>query len=303
MKSLTYAIVGTGALGGYYGGMLAKAKKEVHFLFNSDYEWVRSNGLRVDSVQGDFVLPVVNAYNRPEDMPKCDVVLVCMKTTSESLLKSLLAPIIHAQSIVLLIQNGYGNEAKLKIDFPNLIVGGGLGFICSSKVGPGHIVHQDFGKLTIGIDHGASAELLTPVIFDLIESGISAEITENLELSRWKKLVWNVPYNGLCVVLGATTEDLMNCPSTYQLIQCIMQEVVGAANACGFLIEDGFIQAMLDSTKKMKPYAPSMKLDFDHKRPMEIDAIYARTLAAAEKVGFAMPKVSMLKAQLEFLQG
>lgn len=302
MKKLKYAIIGTGALGGYYGGKLANAQKEVHFMFHSDYEWVKENGLKVESVNGDFHLPSVNAYKATKGMPVCDVVLVCMKTTSEPLLKSLLEPLMHSTTSVILIQNGFGNEERLILDFPSAQVGGGLGFICANKVGPGHVAHLDYGRLTLGSYTIADQEILAAVCADFKEAGVPADVSDDLRLSRWKKLVWNVPFNGLCVVMNATTEDLLLNPSTYILVRDLMQEVIGAANADGSKIEDGFIEGMLDYSLKMKPYAPSMKLDYDFKRPMEIEAIYRRTLAEAASIGFEMPKVAMLKAQLEYME-
>ena len=102
---MTYAIVGTGAIGGYYGAKLARAGRDVHFLLHHDYEYVRANGLRVDSCDGDFCLPQVNAYNTPQQMPKSDVVLVGLKSTNQHLLRSLLPPLLHDRTLVVLIQN------------------------------------------------------------------------------------------------------------------------------------------------------------------------------------------------------
>jgi len=104
------------------------------------------------------------------------------------------------------------------------------------------------------------------------------------------------------VVMNALTSELMSNPATYQLCNDLMSEVIGAANACGIPIGDTFAKVMLEYTLDMKPYAPSMKLDFDFKRPLEIDAIYTEPLKAAEKVGFDMPKVRMLEQQLRLIQ-
>ena len=101
--SVSYAIIGTGAIGGYYGGRLANSGKEVHFLFHSDYDYVMNNGLRVDSTNGDFFLPKVNAYNDTKNMPKCDVALVCMKTINNHILKNILPSILHDKSLIILI--------------------------------------------------------------------------------------------------------------------------------------------------------------------------------------------------------
>lgn len=297
-----YAVVGTGALGGFYGGMLAKAGKDVHFLFRNDYDFVLKNGLKVDSVTGDFHLSEVNAYNDTSKMPVCDVILVCMKTTSNNKLKSLLPPLLHKNSCVILVQNGLGMEELLENDFPELKIGGALGFICASKINPGHIKHLDYGKLTIGSFKGIDYSILEQIADDLNESGVEAILTDDLLLSRWKKLVWNIPYNGLSVALNTTTDKLMQNPDTFILIKEIMHEVISAANACGYHIEDEFALAMLESTMIMKPYAPSMKLDFDMRRPLEIQSIYSNPLAIALEKGYLMSKVSMLEKQLKFIQ-
>jgi len=302
MKNLRYAVIGTGALGGFYGGMLANAGKDVHFLFHSDYDYVCKNGLKIDSVLGDFHLRNIHAYNSTEQMPKCDVVLVCLKTTNNSMLKSILPPLLHEKTCVILIQNGLGIEAKLATDFPNLSIAGGLAFICSSKMGKGHIVHLDYGKINIGSFQGDNADLIAQVCQDFEAAKVPAEFSDNLNDSRWKKLVWNIPYNGMCVVLNTTTERLMGNPTTYALMHDIMLEVIGAANACGAKVGKDFAQAMLDMTVKMKPYAPSMKLDYDYRRPLEIEAIYSAPIAEARKAGFDMPKVTMLEQQLRFIQ-
>jgi len=302
MTKLKYAVIGTGALGGFYGGMLAHAGNDVHFLFHDDYGFVCKNGLKIDSVLGNFHLKNINAYHNTCQMPKCDVVLVCLKTTNNGILEKILPPLLHAETCVVLIQNGLNIENDLAKVFPNLPIAGGMAFICSNKVGKGHVSHIDYGKLTIGSFQGDNRELLQRVCNDFISAGVPSEFSENLKESRWKKLVWNIPYNGLCVVLNTTTGELMNNSVTYNLIRDLMFEVVYAAKACGVKLEESFVQEMLDSTCSMKSYAPSMKLDFDFKRPLEIGAIYSAPLSEARSKGFDMPKVSMLEQQLRFIQ-
>ena len=85
---MRYGIIGTGAIGGYYGAKLARAGQELHFLLRSDYEYVKQHGLQVDSCDGSFHLDDVNAYLYTEDMPKCDVVLVCLKSVNNGKLQS-----------------------------------------------------------------------------------------------------------------------------------------------------------------------------------------------------------------------
>ena len=300
--AIKYGVIGTGALGGFYGGKLANAGQEVHFLFRSDYEYVRKKGLQVDSVNGDFRLSKVNAYQTTRQMPVCDVILVCMKTTGNHLLPEMIRSLIHPRSVVILLQNGLGLEDDLAAQLPDVEIAGGLAFICSNKVGPGHIQHLDYGKLIIGSYNLIDSEILKQVVVDFQSAGIQSEMATDLRFARWQKLVWNVPFNGMTVVLNTTTDQLMASEEARELSRELMLEVIRGANACGVPLKESLAQQMIDMTIRMKPYAPSMKLDFDFKRPLEIDAIYTAPLQAAEMVGFNMPKVRMLEQQLRFIQ-
>jgi len=300
--AIRYGVIGTGALGGFYGGMLAKAGQEVHFLFRSDFEYVQKHGLRVDSILGDFHLPQVNAYKIPADMPQCDVILVCLKTTGNHHLPDILRPIVHPGSVVILLQNGLGLEEDLANQLPDVMFAGGLAFICSNKIGPGHIHHLDYGKLNIASFNVADQAVISQVVADFQQSGIHADLLPDLRFARWQKLVWNIPFNGMTVVLNTTTDRLMANESTRELSKELMLEVIRGANACGVQLKESLAQQMIDMTIKMKPYAPSMKLDYDHRRPMEIEYIYSKPIETARKAKFEMHKISMLEKQLRFIQ-
>jgi 2-dehydropantoate 2-reductase len=302
----TYAVIGTGAVGGFYGARLARAGVEVHFLLHSDYEHVRDHGLVVESVDGDFELPQVNAYGRAEDVPACDVVLLALKTTQNHLLAELLAPAAGQRGVVLVLQNGLGIEDHVaEIVGPDRVMGG-LCFLCSNKVGPGRIRHLDYGWITLGdyCPDGRPMGLtqrLRGIQGDFERAGIEVRPAGDLLLERWKKLIWNVPYNGLSVVLDATTAELMAGAHTRRLVEQIMVEVAVAARACGKDIEDDFIRDMLSVTVEMAPYRTSMKIDHDEGKPMEIEAIFGAPLRAARGCGVSCPRTETLYRQLKFL--
>ncbi len=299
---MKYAIIGTGAVGGYYGGRLANAGHDVHFLLHSDYEFVRKNGMQVDSCNGSFHLPRPNVYHSVHDMPQADVVIVALKTTRNALLAELLPPLLHPQTLVLLIQNGIGLEPDVQKMFPGLWLAAGLAFICSAKTGPGQVSHQCYGHINIGNYSCPDARIMEQLIADFNASGIKAAEVEYHE-ARWKKAVWNMPFNGMTVVMDAQTDKLLRNPSTMALIRRQMLEVIGAARALGVQnIDESFADRMIQNTLDMVPYSPSMKLDHDFHRPMEIDYLYTRAIAEAHKAGFAMPCLEMLEAQLRFIQ-
>lgn len=298
---MKYGIIGTGAIGGYYGGKLAQAGREVHFLFHSDYDFVCEHGLRVDSCDGSFHLPAVHAYRETTAMPPCDVILVCLKSTNNALLPSLLPPLLHPGSLVVLIQNGIGIEPDLQQLFPDVQLAAGLAFICSAKTEPGRVSHQCYGHINFGNYSCRSTAVLQQLIADFQAAGIQAGLVEYHE-ARWKKAVWNMPFNGMTVALHAQTNQLLRHPSTRRLIREQMLEVIGAAQHLGIKgIEVSFADEMIAMTDRMTPYSPSMRLDYDFHRPMEIDYLYTRPLSIARDAGFPMPRLEMLEAELRYL--
>lgn len=299
---MIYGIIGTGAIGGFYGGKLANAGKEVHFLLHSDYEYVCQHGLQVDSFDGNFHLDNVNAYKDTQDMPKCDVVMVSLKSTNNKMLKTMLPPLLKPHTLVMLIQNGIGLEEDLQKEFPGTYIAAGLAFVCSAKTQPGHINHQFYGSINIGNYSCKDNSIIDTVIADLTEAGVKAKSVDYDE-ARWKKAVWNMPFNGMTVVLNTQTDKLVNDDNSATLMHDLIMEVIGAAKHLGVKnIDDSFGDITMDMTRKMIPYSPSMKLDYDFHRPMEIYYLYSRPIEEARKVGFPMPKMEMLEAELKFLE-
>jgi len=307
MAERSYAIIGTGALGGFYGARLAKAGLDVHFLLHSDYRHVRDHGLAVDSVEGDFTLPDVHAYGHAADMPRCDVVCLCLKTTANGLLGKLLTPVVADDGVVLVLQNGLGIEEQVAgIVGPGRVMAG-LCFLCSNKVGPGHICHLDYGYVTLA-DYAAKGracgvtERMRAVGGDFEAAGIPVRYAEDLPLARWQKLIWNVPFNGLSVVLRTSTDRIMANEHTRRLAEELMREIAAAANAsAGRIIDDGFLRGQLRDTEKMAPYRPSMLLDCEAGRPMEVEAIFGAPLRAARQAHCPTPRLETLYQLLKHI--
>lgn len=302
MNEINYGIIGAGAIGGYYGGMLARAGKKVHFLFHSDYEFVREHGLQIDSVNGNFHLESVNAYHSAQEMPACDVVFVCLKTTRNRLLKELLPPLLKKNTWVVLIQNGIGVEKEVQAMFPDVRLAAGIAYVCIGKFGPGHITHQDLGLLQLApYNKKEDTALLSRVVADFKETGIPSALID-YQGARWRKCVWNIPFNGLTVVLNTTTKAIVNHPSACQLVRRIIGEVVEAANHCGGHIPASVADDTIEMTRRMIPYSPSMKLDYDFHRPMEIQYLYTNPVAEARAHGVEMPLTEMLEQELRFIE-
>ena len=324
---MRYGIIGTGAIGGYYGAKLAHAGQEVHFLLHSDYEYVKQHGLQVDSCDGSFHLDDVNAYGQTKDMPACDVVLVGLKSVNNDKLPALLPPLLHdkaankreqsdaridsaereqarpkVKTLVVLIQNGIGVEEDVQKMFPEVQLAAGLAFICSAKTKPGLVSHQCYGSINLANYSCRDEALMQAVVDEFREAGIETGLVEYHE-ARWKKAVWNMPFNGMTVALHTQTDLLLKNASTRQLIREQMMEVVGAAQHLGVKnVDEAFVDKMIETTDAMTPYSPSMRLDYDFHRPMEIYYLYSRPLEMAREAGYRMPKLEMLEAELRFLE-
>ncbi len=299
MSALTYSIIGTGAVGGYYGACLHQAGLEVHFLAHSDYAHIRQHGLLLESKDRKPARLNVKVYNDVREMPPCDVVVVALKATQNGLLPQLLPPIMKSDGVVLMFQNGWDVEAlAARIVGPERVMGG-LCFLCSNKVGPGHIRHLDYGEIKLANYNadgkpGGITPRMQDIASDFQRAGLSLSLVEDLILTRWQKLVWNIPYNGLSVILNTTTDRIMADPATRALTEDIMQEVVQMAHAFDRTIDEGFIRKMIDDTERMEPYKTSMMLDYEAGRPMEIEAIYESPLNASRARGVDSPKTEML---------
>jgi 2-dehydropantoate 2-reductase len=305
---MRFAIVGSGAVGGYYGALLVKAGFDVHFLFNSDYHHVEANGLEVESPNGNFSLPAVNAYDSTAGMPEVDVVVLALKTTQNHLLKNLLTPLLKYKPEILVLQNGLGVDRNAAELAKESIVYGGLCFLCSNKIGPGKIKHIDYGLITLGQHYSNEVPAgITDSLIQLSENLNRAEIATNLSddiiLARWQKLMWNIPFNGLCTVKDTTTDKIVGNQETRNLASLMMDEVTAAAAAHDKVITKEFKEHIFFLTDNMGVYKPSMYLDYQHKRPMEVEEIYWRPIKAAQAKGIDMPVTKSIAEQIDDLNG
>lgn len=302
-------MIGTGAIGGFYGVMLARAGYDVHFLLRSEFGAVAENGLQVHSaVHGALTLDPAQAYRSAADMPPCDWLLVGAKTTSNVDLAPAIIQAAADGAKVLLLQNGLDVEDELRPLLPDsLHLLGGLCLICVHRVGPGVIAHQALGSVNVGYHSGpCSGQAERVAIVEeaatlFRNAGIDSQAMPDLQQARWQKLVWNVPYNGLSVLLGASTTPLMADVHSRGLIQALMGEVVRGAQACGHHIAPGYAEYLFTMTEKMPDYWPSMYHDYSHKRALELEAIYGRPLAAARAAGCELPKIESLYQALAFM--
>ena len=320
------AVVGCGAVGSYYGGKLARAGHEVHFLLRSDYEVVRRQGVMIRSPEGDFdVHP--QCAQRPEEIGPVDLVLIGLKTTANEAFAKLLPPLVGASTAVLTLQNGLGNEEELARLFPVEQIMGGLCFVCLNRVGPGVIQHIGYGQVVLGEFQRRPEPRTHDLAARFCDADVPCTITDNLARAHWQKLVWNIPFNGLGVASVAGYEALIAPPSAppapqfgrsqatatlttdqlladarwAQLVRELMLEVIAAANALGFDILDTLPDHQIERTRTMGAYRASTLIDFERGQPLELQSLFLEPLRQATRAGVAMPRLAALCAVLKEL--
>jgi 2-dehydropantoate 2-reductase len=294
------AIVGTGAVGAYYGGRLAQHGHDVHFLLRGDYAAVKERGWNVRSCDGDFTLPpdAVHAHDDPAKMPKADLVIVTLKTTANDQFEALIRPLLKNDTQILTLQNGLGNEERLAELFGPERILGGMCFVCINRLEPGVVHHIAEGTITLGEFRRAGNDRLQRLAEIFRGSKVPCRTLDDLRYGRWEKLVWNIPFNGLSAVLDQTTDLLIGSPAGEALVRSIMHEVLAGARAVGVEMPASLVQAKIDQTRGMGAYKTSMHLDMQSRRAMEIDAIFGFPVRVAQAAGASVPRLEMLERLL-----
>jgi 2-dehydropantoate 2-reductase len=296
-------VVGTGAVGGFYGGKLAQTGARVATLCRSDYETVRSEGIDIKSTYGDFifapdqVIRDLKEYGSPPDY-----ILVALKVLPEIDTAEIIRTTVGPETVIVLLQNGVEIDEPVAQAFPDNEIISGLAFICVTRSAPGHIEHIDFGRLVIGRYPAGPSEKTDKLAALFNKAGVPCEVTEDVVTARWRKLVWNAPFNPISVLGGsADTKTMMENPESEKLARQVMEEVCRIAEAAGHSLPNDVVKQNLDGTRKMAPYKTSMLVDFEAGRPMEVEAILGNALRTAARHNVAAPHMESLYALLKLL--
>lgn len=291
------AVIGSGAVGCYYGGRLTQGRHcEVRFLMRSDLEHVRRNGLKVESCLGDFALAAeeVRAFGSTAEIGEVDLVIVTLKATGNGALEALIPPLLHDGTKILTLQNGMGNEEYLAERWGAERVLGGVCFTCINRTAPGVIVHTAQGQIALGPHTAASAEAAAEIAALFNRSGVECETAESIPAVRWKKLVWNIPFNGLSVLTGLTTDLILGDAGLEALVRALMREVIGISRELGYSLPRDFVDDQIEATRTMAAYRPSSMIDFQEGREVEVEAIWGEPFRRAAAAGLDAGRLETL---------
>ncbi len=293
-----------GSVGCLYGARLARAGHDVHFLMRRDLDAVRRNGLMIHSCDGDFHL-AAQAYGRSEDIGTVDLVICALKATALDDAEALIRPCVGPHTDILVLMNGLGVEDRFAECFPPERIYGGLAFVCINRGEPGVIHHYGYGRVMFGhwLDDAVRARRMA----DLFASaGFEASVAPCLLRGRWEKLVWNIPFSTLTVSAGGvTTGQIMEDAGLRRVARLLMEETIAAGNAdlpAGVRMEPGpLIDKMFANTATMGDYRPSMLVDYQAGRALEVEAILGEPVRRARRLGVPVPHMEMQYHLVSFL--
>jgi 2-dehydropantoate 2-reductase len=295
-------IIGSGAVGTYYGAKLAHAGSDVHFLMRGDLTEVRREGILVRGEGENFRVSNVNCYNSTKEIGPCDLVIVSIKTTSNGDLVDLIPPLLHEQTMVLTLQNGLGNEEFLASHFGADRVLGGLCFIAVERHSKSEVERYAYGQLILGEFGRPALPRTHEVAAEFTRANVRCTVTENLALERWRKLIWNIPFNGLSIVAGEIdTAAIINDENLRRLTLALMSEVIAAANKCGHSLPSDAWRKHIERTESMSGYKPSTLSDWAAGRTLETEAIWGEPVRRAAAAGAQMPRTEMIYLLLKEL--
>lgn len=313
------AVVGSGALGLFYGGLFALAGHDVRFLARRERERLARHGLVIETTAtpeiaaargGATVHLPPAAFRVCATAAECavdgapDWALVTLKTTALDAAPALLAPLLGPATRVVAMCNGLGVEERLAAAVPldATRVFGAMAHVCISRLDDGRIRHLGFGKLLLGHlrDDAAEADALRSLV---ASAGIDAYATGCLRESRWRKLVWNLAFNGLAVAHDRATDAILAAPATRAEAVALMRETCAVANAdlaaAGRperIDTDAWVAENLARTEAMGAYLPSTLIDRRAGRALELDAMFAEPVRRAHTLRVPAPGLERILA-------
>ena len=291
-------VIGAGAIGSFYSAKLAQVGAEITLWCRSDYDFIKKNGIKIESYEGDFqFIPHKILKNLNEIDDEFDYILIATKALQTIDIPALIKNILKAKTKIILIQNGIHIEKNIAENFPNNELISAIAFIGVSRKSVGVICHQEYGKIIIGT-YGKKASDAVHFLENLWKkSGIEVVVTDEILLERWKKLVWNGAFNPLSVVLrGKNTAEILNSDLALNLVKNIMNEICNLAKIDNCELPSDVIEKNIVATQKMKPYKTSMLLDFEAGREMEVEAILGNAIKFAQSKSMSTPYLSTIYA-------
>jgi len=296
------AVMGTGAVGGYFGAKLAAAGDDVVFIARPRHlPTLRRNGLRVESSPGDVHVRNALFTDSPADAGMVDLVLFCVKSYDTTEAAGALAPMISKQTAILSLQNGIDNPDKIAGFWGTERTLAGVVYIGAQVSAPGVIQHSSGGKIVFGPISGHPGDTAHKVEQRLSRAAIPCAISAAIEQVQWAKLLWNAPFCAISCLTRSTVREIIESEALTNLALDCMKEVQAAARTRGIDLKTELFDQTLAFSRGLGDFKTSMRQDLEAGKPLEYDALNGFVMRLLERAGEQAPINRVFHDTLSFL--
>jgi 2-dehydropantoate 2-reductase len=290
-RSMKIGVMGTGGVGGYFGGYLARAGMDIHFLARGKHlQALQEDGLEIVTNNENFRVRI-HATSEPDDIGPVDLLLFCVKAHDTEQAARYVESMVEEDTVILTLQNGIDNVEKLAQYFGEEKILGGTAYIESTIASPGVIAHSGQpGRIVFGELSGERTERAERVLDLFRKAGIQAEVSDNIQQVLWAKFLFICGVHGVSTLSRSSLGLVLACPETRELLAGVMREVEALARKRGVdLPADAVDQAMALAESYNKRFKPSMLRDLEWHRKTEIEALNGMVVRMARDLGVPTP--------------
>lgn len=296
------AVMGSGAVGGYFGAKLSAAGNEVAFIARGKHlAALQANGLRVDSPNGDLLIRRAQFTSTPERVGKVDLILFCVKSYDTESAAEAIAPMVSERSQILSLQNGIDNPDKLAQVYGRGSIFPAVVYVGAQLSSPGVITHSNGGRIIFGQMDSAIGDEAKNLLRTLTTAGIPSEASAEIRWVQWSKLLWNAPFCAISGLTGANTKQIVESESLHRLALDCMAEVRNAAQTQGIDLQHSLFAEVMNFSRGLGEFKPSLLQDLEAKKPLEYEAFNGIVVKLLEAVGQLAPINQTFFAVLSYL--
>lgn len=285
-------IVGTGGVGGYFGGLMAKGGLDVTFVARGDnLRAIEKNGLLVKSVHGDFGINPAQVIGSIGAISNPDIVIFSVKTYATDEASVELGQVVTGKTIILTFQNGMDNDLRIKKNIPGVQVFPGAAFVIAARTAPG-VIAQTGGlcKLIFGDREHAHNPDLAKIVQIMSAAGVNAVLSEDITGDIWKKFIYIVPFSGLTALFRSPIGVIRANQVQLGMYEAIVRECIAVAKQAGVKLPGTIFEDTMTLTRNTAPESKSsLLIDIERKRPTELSTLAGALVHLAHKLGVAVP--------------
>ena len=295
------AIVGSGGVGGYFGGRLAAAGVDVTFLARGAHlEAMRARGLRIESPKGDLHLPRVRAENDPSMVGPVDVAFFAVKLYDTESALAMLPPLVGPDTIVVGFQNGVETIGTLTRAVGADHTAGGVSYVSAVIAEPGVIKHTAMDHLIFGMPDGSRSTQLEALLEACRPAGFQATLSKDIIVDIWTKFVRLSVFSGMTAVTRGPIGVIVNDPDLLEMLKAAVRETLSVAHARGVKVAGSIDEDVATAYKALPPQAKaSMLEDLERGRRIELPWLSGAVVRLGREAGVPTPIHSFITTVLK----